>query len=83
MASFFPTPYPPDPPPVTHSVTAAWLGDSRAVLGLHSVRGVHRIQALTQDHKPEDPREMARIVRSGGRVVQVYHDAHNNPVGGC
>ncbi|KFM24993.1 putative protein phosphatase 2C 6 [Auxenochlorella protothecoides] len=66
---------------VVGGVTAAWLGDSRAVLGLHSVRGVHRIQALTQDHKPEDPREMARIVRSGGRVVQVYHDAHNNPVG--
>ncbi|KAF4737801.1 hypothetical protein FOZ63_029948 [Perkinsus olseni] len=49
----------------TDTVTAAWVGDSRAVLALpSSPKGVE----MTTDHRPDKPEEKARIEKSGGRV---------------
>ncbi|KAL4431219.1 hypothetical protein ABPG75_006475 [Micractinium tetrahymenae] len=56
------------------SLTVAWAGDCRAVLGM--CVGIPEgprclVHPLTQDHKPGSPLERARIAASGrGRVVQ-------------
>jgi len=53
------------------SVASAWVGDSRCGLGRPGgVKG----QSLTMDHKPQDELETARIVASGGEVVQLPND---------
>lgn len=44
---------------------AANAGDSRAVL----VTAVGRVEQLTQDHKPDRPDELNRIMRGGGFVT--------------
>jgi len=51
-------------------VHAAWVGDSRAIIGrLHaSERGVLEALEVTRDHKPEVPEEHARVVACNGRV---------------
>ena len=50
-------------------IHCANLGDSRAVVFLKNDQN-NQIQAkaLSVDHKPDLPEEMARIVESGGRV---------------
>lgn len=47
----------------------AWVGDSRAVLGFHAddEEGIQALP-LTRDHKPDDPKELERILASGGVV---------------
>lgn len=70
-------------------VTAAWAGDSRAVLGLHAPgsdgeRAVRVVVPLTRDHKPDPaacPSESERILAAGGRVDRLATDIHGNPVG--
>lgn len=46
------------------TLLVANIGDSRAILS-HNSTAV----TLTQDHKPDEPKEQARIEASGGRVV--------------
>jgi serine/threonine protein phosphatase PrpC len=48
----------------------ASVGDSRAVLGLKS--RPWRVLPLTRDHKPESPRENARITLKRGRIETKY-----------
>lgn len=50
----------------TDTITAAWVGDSRAVLAYGSSPTVVE---MTTDHRPERPQERARIEKTGGRVV--------------
>lgn len=45
-------------------ITACNVGDSRAIL----IKKDGTFQALTEDHKPEDPREKQRIEEAGGSV---------------
>eukprot|EP00747_Dinoflagellata_sp_TGD_P167692 gnl/TRDRNA2_/TRDRNA2_192574_c0_seq1.p1 gnl/TRDRNA2_/TRDRNA2_192574_c0~~gnl/TRDRNA2_/TRDRNA2_192574_c0_seq1.p1 ORF type:complete len:491 (-),score=80.15 gnl/TRDRNA2_/TRDRNA2_192574_c0_seq1:39-1511(-) len=49
-----------------HEVIVANVGDSRAML----IRDGKAI-ALSEDHKPENPKERNRIQQAGGRVVKV------------
>lgn len=49
------------------TLTTAWVGDSRGVLGRQTKKGWDAIE-LTNDHKPTNPDEKARILRSQGRV---------------
>ena len=50
----------------TAVLTVAWLGDSRAVL----VRKDGSFAVLTNDHKPDDPKEKEYILKHGGSVQQ-------------
>eukprot|EP00899_Mesostigma_viride_P015422 jgi/Mesvir1/23881/Mv10673-RA.1 len=67
------------------TLTCAWVGDSRAVLGRLMVneQGFSLVQAvqLSQDHKPGLPDEMARITVSGGRVDRLIIDETGERVG--
>mmetsp|Transcript_26311 Transcript_26311/g.80957 ORF Transcript_26311/g.80957 Transcript_26311/m.80957 type:complete len:565 (+) Transcript_26311:1007-2701(+) len=47
------------------TLTVAWLGDARAVLGTPT-----GAKALTRDHRPDDPSERDRIVRAEGYVYR-------------
>lgn len=47
-------------------VVAANIGDSRAMLIRNG-----RCIPLTEDHKPEDPKERNRILNAGGRVIKM------------
>ena len=47
---------------------AAWLGDSRAVVGSVRTNGTLGAVELTRPHTPELPAELARIEASGGSV---------------
>lgn len=73
-------------------ITAAWAGDSRAVLGMHAGFGdastggrlLRAVIPLTKDHKPDPvkcPKEAERILASGGRVDRLATDRQGNPVG--
>lgn len=57
-------------------IYAAYVGDSRAVLGKRKKDGSTKLiaQDLTKDHKPDSPREKARIMRSGGEVMKLEGD---------
>lgn len=44
------------------------LGDSRAVLGSQTNKDIYAIE-MSEDHKPEVPDELERIVRCGGEVA--------------
>lgn len=48
-------------------VVVANTGDSRSMLS----SSIDSCVALSSDHKPEDPEEVARITRAGGRVVRI------------
>ena len=50
------------------TLTTAWVGDSRGVLGRAKKGGGFEAVALTKDHKPTAPEEKARIVATNGRV---------------
>jgi len=47
-----------------YNITAANIGDSRALL----IRADGKIEAMTEDHKPNNAEEMERITRAGGSV---------------
>lgn len=49
------------------TLTTAWVGDSRGVLGREGKKGVEAVD-LTYDHKPTNAEEKARILRANGRV---------------
>ena len=50
------------------TLTTAWVGDSRGVLGRSKKGGGYEAVPLTKDHKPTTPEEKARIVATNGRV---------------
>ena len=50
------------------TLTTAWVGDSRGVLGRSKKGGGYEAVPLTKDHKPTAPEEKARIVATNGRV---------------
>ena len=50
------------------TLTTAWVGDSRGVLGRAKKGGGFEAVPLTKDHKPTAPEEKARIVATNGRV---------------
>lgn len=56
------------------SLTTAWVGDSRAVLGRRVRQGQGAVAqaweavALSKDHKPTHPTEQKRISSTGGRI---------------
>ena len=50
------------------TLTTAWVGDSRGVMGRTKKGGGYEAVALTKDHKPTAPEEKARIVATNGRV---------------
>ena len=51
-----------------HTLTTAWVGDSRGVLGRETPEsGLHAVD-LTEDHKPTNPGEKERILKTNGRV---------------
>ncbi|RYF07321.1 MAG: protein serine/threonine phosphatase 2C family protein, partial [Deltaproteobacteria bacterium] len=54
----------------TDTVTSAWLGDSRAVMGRYNNKHLSLVE-LSRDHKPEDPVERRRITKLGGCVRQL------------
>lgn len=64
-----------------HTMHFSWVGDSRAVLGFAAAGSTTRVCAkeMTHDHKPEDPKEKARILSSGG-VVQAVGDEDDSPM---
>lgn len=68
-------------------ITAAWAGDSRAVLGLQGAptdtapAGARAVIPLTRDHKPNCPKEAERILAAGGRVDRLATDREGNPTG--
>ncbi len=53
--------------PQGKTLTTAWVGDSRGVLGREGKKGWEAID-LTTDHKPTAPEEKARILKANGRV---------------
>lgn len=55
------------------------VGDSKAVLGRQESDSITTIE-LTQDQKPTDPEEFARIQRAGGRV-EPMKDEDGTPLG--
>ncbi|GLI69998.1 hypothetical protein VaNZ11_014732 [Volvox africanus] len=61
------------------TLTTAWVGDSRGVLGREGKRGWEAID-LTTDHKPTAPEEKARILKSNGRVERLV-DEMGQPMG--
>lgn len=50
------------------TLTTAWVGDSRGVIARHAPATGWQAVDLTNDHKPTNPEEKARILRSNGRV---------------
>lgn len=61
------------------TLTTAWVGDSRGVMGRHTPKGWEAID-LTNDHKPTNPEEKARILRNNGRVERLV-DEMGQPMG--
>ena len=49
------------------TLTTAWVGDSRGVLGRTAKKGGFEAVNLTTDHKPTLPEEKARILAANGR----------------
>ena len=56
------------------------VGDSRAILISCNKQGEWTTQPLSRDQKPDDPLEMQRILKSGGRV-EAFKDYNGDPVG--
>jgi serine/threonine protein phosphatase PrpC len=51
-----------------NTLTTAWVGDSRIVLGRQGKRGGWEAVDVSHDHKPTLPEEKARILKQQGRV---------------
>mmetsp|Transcript_37659 Transcript_37659/g.83858 ORF Transcript_37659/g.83858 Transcript_37659/m.83858 type:complete len:441 (+) Transcript_37659:163-1485(+) len=62
-----------------NTLVTSWVGDSRGVLGRETPRGIEAVD-LTYDHKPTNPEEKARILRSNGRVERLV-DEMGQPMG--
>jgi len=62
------------------TLTTAWVGDSRGVLGREAKKGQWEAIDLTSDHKPTNTEEKARILRSNGRVERLV-DEMGQPMG--
>ena len=61
-------------------ITAMNVGDSSMIIGWRSPKGSFKLCMETEDHKPDDPSERARIESSGGRVeAMVYDDGVTGP----
>jgi len=60
-------------------IICANVGDSRAVVGKF-VNGDWKHHNLSRDHKPNEPDEMARIKKRGGRI-QPFRDEDNEFIG--
>jgi serine/threonine protein phosphatase PrpC len=56
-----------------NTITGVNIGDSRVIIG-KEVDGKMVAEELTQDHKPDTPKEMERILAAGGRVFAVEYD---------
>lgn len=50
------------------TLTTAWVGDSRMVLGRQGKRGAWEAVEVSHDHKPTTQEEKARILKHQGRV---------------
>lgn len=61
------------------TITTAWVGDSRGVMGRETKKGWEAID-LTHDHKPTNPEEKNRILSSNGRVERLV-DEMGQPMG--
>ena len=61
-------------------ITAAWVGDSRAIVIRRELSGGWRGVPLTEDHKPTSSGELTRILASGGRVERLT-DAAGREIG--
>ncbi|KAG2495635.1 hypothetical protein HYH03_006235 [Edaphochlamys debaryana] len=61
------------------TLTTAWVGDSRGVMGRETKKGWEAID-LTTDHKPTAPEEKARILKANGRVERLV-DEMGQPMG--
>jgi len=60
-----------DPCPQGRTLTTAWVGDSRMVLGRQKKKGWRSSWEaidLSTDHKPTQPEEQQRILANHGRV---------------
>ncbi|DBA92289.1 TPA: hypothetical protein ACH3X2_003716 [Trebouxia sp. C0005] len=62
------------------TLTTAWVGDSRGVMGRTKKGGGYEAVPLTKDHKPTAPEEKARIVATNGRVERLV-DEMGQPIG--
>ena len=62
------------------SLYSANVGDSRATLISCNKHGEWSCQPLSRDQKPDDPGEMQRILKCGGRV-EAFKDYNGDPVG--
>ncbi|KAG1676518.1 hypothetical protein FOA52_000061 [Chlamydomonas sp. UWO 241] len=62
------------------TLTTAWVGDSRGVIGRESPEAGWEAIDLTEDHKPANPEEQARILASNGRVERLV-DELGEPMG--
>eukprot|EP00955_Chlamydomonas_euryale_P007593 80434-Chlamydomonas_euryale.AAC.1 len=51
-----------------NTLTTGWVGDSRGVIGRETQENGWEAIELTEDHKPANPEEQARIIASNGRV---------------
>ncbi|PNW88452.1 hypothetical protein CHLRE_01g030200v5 [Chlamydomonas reinhardtii] len=61
------------------TLTTAWVGDSRGVMGRETKKGWEAVD-LTNDHKPTAPEEKARILKANGRVERLV-DEMGQPMG--
>lgn len=66
--------------PPYRSVVAAWVGDSRAVVGTAEGNSYAAAQ-LTRDHTPQKLSELTRIVAAGGLVSRPATDSKGRPIG--
>ena len=56
-----------------NKIYIANLGDSRAIM---SINGGTKVKALTNDHKPNNPREYERAIKNGSKI---YVDDNDEP----
>lgn len=61
------------------TLTTAWVGDSRGVIGRDVGNGIEAVD-LTIDHKPTTPEERNRILNANGRVERLVDEA-GQPMG--
>lgn len=59
---------------------SANVGDSRAILISCNRHGEWSCQPLSRDQKPDEPAEMHRILKHGGRV-EAFKDYNGDPLG--